>query len=152
MLNTQRHTHARTSACHTQAAHKLPHDIWFVSHQQPTHGNTHGPLNLNYSPHSTPPSVHLLLLLSLPVSHFFPPPLSYSHNYTHTQSRCRNVYQVWASAGCPLINRSDGEQRSAAIESPWLVRDRPLSSSFLITGTRRGFTLLARPGGTALHA
>lgn len=150
MLNTHTDTHTRTSAHHTQAPHKLPHDIWFVSHQQPTHGNTHGPLNLNYSPHSTPPSVHLLLLLSLP----FPPPphAPHAHNYTHTQSRCRNVYQVWASAGCPLINRSDGEQRSAAIESPWLVHNRPLSSSFLITGTRRGFALPARPGGTALHA
>ena len=73
----------------------LPQHIWFVSHHQWTlfHGNTHGnSLNLNYSPHSIPPSVHLLLLLSL----------------THRQSK-RNVYQVCEAAGCPLTNRSDAE-------------------------------------------
>lgn len=43
---------------------RWPGNIWFASHRRRTHGNTHGPLNLNYSPHSTPPSVHLRLLLS----------------------------------------------------------------------------------------
>lgn len=83
--------------------------------------------------------LHLSIFSFFYLSPFLPPPAhTITHTHTRTQSRCRNVYQVWASAGCPLINRSDGEQRSAAIESPRLVHNRPLSSSFLITGDSKG--------------
>ncbi len=113
------HTHTHT---HTHTRQMLPQHIWFVSHHQWTlsHGNTHeSSLKLNYSPHSVPPSVHLLLLLSL------------SFSRTHTQSRRSNVYQVREVAGCPATSRSDAEQRSRAIKSLLLFLLSSHSSSFI---------------------
>lgn len=62
-----------------------------------------------------------LLHLSISASFYLP-----SLSLLHSRSRCRNMHQVRASAGRPLINRSAGEQRMARpIESLLPVRDRP---------------------------
>lgn len=42
--------------------------------------------------------------------------ISFLLKHTHTQSRHSNVYQVCASAGCPLTNKSNAEQRSRDIK------------------------------------
>lgn len=54
---------------HTQQADVALTHVVCVTSSVESHGNTHGSsLKLNYSPHSVPPSVHLLLL-SLSSSH-----------------------------------------------------------------------------------
>lgn len=111
----------------TYSRQMLPRHIWFMSHHQWTlsHGNTHGSwVKLNYRPHSTPPSVHLVLLLSL----------------THMHTSGSNVYQVCESAGRLLTNRFHAEQRSKGIKSLWLLSS-PLPPSFLLAFSYEvGFT------------
>lgn len=121
LLKTHTHTHTRQH-------------IWFVSHHQCTLSwkHTWEFSKTNYSLHSIPPSVHLLL------SSLF----SHTHSeitQTDMHTKCSNVYHVFEAAVCSLINRS--EQRSRAIESLTLL-PIILSSPFSPHSLRlRGFYL-----------